>query len=73
MKQKNKSSRIETIEKCNEFLARCRANGWQLWQMQYRWNEPEGFHAWFMKPGEPDIEIITYNRKVQEAIVGFEP
>jgi hypothetical protein len=39
--------------------------------MQYRWSESEGFHAWFMKAGESDIEIVTFSENVQMAIVEF--
>jgi hypothetical protein len=63
--------RIETMEKCNRFLEKLRLNGWDVWQMQYRWNSDEGFHAWFWKTGEDDIEIVTHNEEVQKTIVGF--
>lgn len=68
---KNRSYRIETIEKCNRFLDNLRANGWGLWQMQYSWDLPEGFHAWFGKVGEEEIEIVTHNEEVEKAIVMF--
>ncbi len=69
---KNKSYRIETIEKCTRFLDACRERGYHVWQMQYQWFMPEGFHAWFHKPGNPEeIEIITHSKHVQEAIVNF--
>lgn len=65
---------IETMEKCNKFLEECRLRGYRVWQMQYRWNEPEGFHAWFHQAGNPDdIEIVTHNEQIQKAIVKFEP
>lgn len=62
---------IESMDKCNRFLAKFRANGWSLWQTQYIWSEPEGYHAWFMKAGEDDIELVTHNEAVQDAIVAF--
>ena len=68
---KNKPHTIETMNECNKFLTERRENGWRVWQMQYQWNNPEGFHAWFMKHGEPDIEVVTHNEQVQEAIVNF--
>jgi hypothetical protein len=67
----NTPYKIEAIEKCNKFLEECRQRGWKVWQMQYRWNRPEGFHAWFHKADEPDIEVITHNEAVQDAIVNF--
>jgi hypothetical protein len=63
--------KIETMEKCDKFLAECRQRGWKVWQMQYRWSAPEGFHAWFHKAWEPDIEVITHNGQVQDAIVAY--
>lgn len=68
-----KPYRIETMEKCNKFLEECRQRGYTVWQMQYRWDEPEGFHAWFYKSGHEDIEVITHNKQIQQAIVKFEP
>jgi hypothetical protein len=65
---------VNTMEKCTRFLDKFRSNGWKVWQMQFRWNdEKEGFHAWFMKAGEQDIEIVTYNEEVEKAIVRYEP
>jgi len=68
---KDRVYHIETIEKCNRFLEGCRKHGWQLWQMQYSFDHPEGFHAWFYKSREPDIEVITHNEDVQKAIISF--
>jgi hypothetical protein len=45
------------------------AEGYLLYSMQYAWNNPEGFHAWYLKSGEPDIEIVTYCEEVQKAII----
>jgi len=64
---------VNNMDKCNSFLAKFRANGWKCWQMQYRWNDENGFHAWFHKAGEQDIEVVTFNEDVQRAIVKFEP
>lgn len=69
---KNKAYRVETIEKCTRFLAACREHGYYVWQMQYQWNMPEGFHAWFHRSGDPrDIEIVTNNRQVQKMLVDY--
>lgn len=51
--------KIELIEQWNILAAALKEKGWRLWQMQYRWNEPEGFHAWFMKEGKSDVEVVT--------------
>jgi len=69
---KNKAYRVETIEKCTRFLAACRERGYHVWQMQYQWFMPEGFHAWFHRSGDPgDIEIVTNNRQVQKMLVDY--
>ena len=62
---------IKTLETCNKHLDKLRANGWKLWQMQYGYGLPEGFHAWFWKSGEKDIEIVTHSADVQRAIVEY--
>ena len=63
---------VETMSRCVKYLDKLRAEGWDVWQMQYRWNLPEGFHAWFWKTGQEDIEIVTHNEEVQAAIVTFD-
>jgi hypothetical protein len=62
---------INTFEKCNMILDKFRAEGWHVWQMQYRWNHPEGFHTWFMLAGHDDVEVVTRNKEVQKAIVAY--
>jgi len=62
---------INDMKKCRRFLEKFRAGGWKVWQMQYRWSEPEGFHAWFMKAGQEDIEVVTFSEEVQKAIIDF--
>ena len=62
---------VNNMPKCTRFLAKFRADGWKVWKMQYRWNDPEGFHAWFMKAWENDIELVTWNETVQIAIVEY--
>jgi hypothetical protein len=62
---------VETMEKCNRFLDKLRANDWSLWQTQYKWDSAEGCHAWFWHTGQKDIELVTHNEDVQNAIVKF--
>jgi hypothetical protein len=62
---------INDITECKWFLDNLRATGWTVWQMQYRWNHPEGFHAWFMLAGHEDIEVVTKNKDVQKEIVAY--
>lgn len=63
--------KVDTMEKCNRFLDKLRADGWELWQMQYGYDNPEGFHAWFWKTGQEDVEIVTHSLDVQNSIVGY--
>ena len=60
---------IKSKEKWKAFSDKFHSHGWKLWQMQYYWDLPEGFHAWFWLSGKEDIEIVTYNEDVQRAIV----
>lgn len=60
--------KIETIEQWNILCAALKGKGWRLWQMQYRWNDENGFHAWFWKADKADVEVVTYNEEVQKAI-----
>lgn len=42
--------------------------GYKFWQSQYNWNEPEGYHAGFMR-GDKRLEIITHNKEIAEDII----
>ena len=70
MKRQNKYS-IYTLEQCTRLLDEFRADGRHLWQTQYMWNMPEGFHAWFAKADSEDIEVITHDKNVQKTIIQF--
>jgi hypothetical protein len=64
-------TKVDTLDKCRSYLDRLRLNGWRLWQMQYSYDHEFGFHAWFMKAGKEDIELVTWNKEVQDEIVRF--
>lgn len=63
--------RIETIEQWNPLAAALKEKGYRLWQLQYGWQYPEGFHAWFTKDGSLDFEVITHAEQVQKAIIKY--
>lgn len=63
--------RIDSIEKWNILSAAMKEKGYRLWQMQYGWDMPEGFHAWFAKDGKNDVEVVTFDESVQKAIIDF--
>lgn len=48
-----------------------RERNYRLWQMQYGYDTQEGFHAWFNKSGKSDVEVVTFNKKVQDAIIKY--
>lgn len=63
---------IDSAEKWNILSDAMREKGYKLWQMQYCYNYPEGFHAWFWKAGKEEVEVVTFNKDVQRLIIGFE-
>jgi hypothetical protein len=66
--------RIKTIENWRKnFEPKLAVHGWKLWQMQFRWNLPEGYHAWFWHENQEDIELVTWNEEVEEAIREYNP
>ena len=66
-----KAYKINTIANYKTWERWFRDNGYLPWQYQYQWDSPEGFHAWFMKAGVEDIEVITRNEEVHKAIMNF--
>jgi hypothetical protein len=46
-------------------------HGYSLWQFQYGYSDPEGFHARFAKTGRQNVEVVTHNSEVQKAIVQY--
>jgi hypothetical protein len=68
---KNSVKYIDTLEKWNILSAVMRERNYRLWQMQYGYDTQEGFHAWFNKSGKSDVEVVTFNKKVQDAIIKY--
>jgi antibiotic biosynthesis monooxygenase (ABM) superfamily enzyme len=63
---------IDTLEQWAALAAKLAEHGYRLWQMQYGVDQPEGFHAWFFRPGKPqDFEVVTHNNDVYNAIINF--
>lgn len=63
--------KISTLTNYKKWEQWFHKNGYQPWQYQYRWDAPEGYHVWFAKAGQEDVEIVTYSRAVHEAIMKF--
>lgn len=66
-----KSGRVDDMGRWEKAKAYLAENNYKLWQFQYDVRDPHGFHAWFIAHELPDIEIITFNASVEEAIVSF--
>jgi len=60
-------SLVQWIPTASELSAR----GYQRYQIQYRPDSPEGFHAWFWAADRPDVEIVTQNEEVCKAIMKY--
>jgi len=63
--------KVESLDKWELFKTELIEKGYKLWQMQYGYDSPEGFHAWFWK-GNNQVEVVTYDRDVQKDIVSSE-
>lgn len=48
-----------------------KAAGYARWITQFGLDRPEGFHAFFWSSGKDDVEIITYDRLVHDAIMVY--
>jgi hypothetical protein len=62
--------RIDTLEQWETVAAAIREKGHRLWQWQYRYDHPEGFHTWVWAEGK-NVEFITYSKQVQDAMISF--
>ena len=68
---KNSLKHIDTLEKWNILSSAMHERNYYRWQMQYSYDTKEGFHAWFNKSGKSDVEVVTFNKKVQDAIIKY--
>lgn len=64
---------IESAEEWSAFSAVLAEDGYSLWQWQYDFNHPLGFHAWFWSSGKKLLEVVTHSDRVQDAIISFQP
>ena len=60
---------IDDIEQWNAAKSYFQDHSYKLWQFQYGFDTPDGFHAWFTDLAHNDIEIVTFKEDVQEAII----
>jgi hypothetical protein len=62
---------IETVEQWEILKKTLKEKGYRLWQMQYSYDEPQGFHAWFWKSGRSDVKVVTHNKDIQNDIICY--
>jgi hypothetical protein len=62
---------IDTMEKWWILARALHEKNYRIWQFQYSWDHPEGFHSWFMHDTKSDVEVVTRNEDVQVAIVAY--
>ena len=60
---------VESFDKWEVLKAELKQKVFKLWQMQFSYDAPEGFHAWFLKEGKPQVEVVTHNKAIQKDIV----
>jgi len=60
---------VKSIEQWNNFADRLTKAGYKLYITQYRVDDPEGLHCIFWAPGKPDVEFITHNDVIAEAML----
>ena len=59
---------IETMEQWQILKAALIEKGYKLWQTQYGYDSPEGYHARFSK-NDKQVEVATHNKDIQNDIV----
>lgn len=62
---------IKSLDQWRSLAALLQQHGFRLWQMQFDASRQGGFHAWFAKSGQPDMEIVTRYEVVQAEIEKF--
>ena len=59
--------RIETLSKWFVLKQMIKDKGYTLWQMQYDWDNPEGYHVGYIN-GNKRLEVITHSKDVADDI-----
>lgn len=58
---------IETLSKWLVLKQMIKDKGYTLWQMQYDWDNPDGYHVGYMN-GDKRLEVITHCKDVADDI-----
>lgn len=63
--------KIESLDEWYALASELAEDGYTPYIRQYRYYEPEGFHAIFWRKEGPLIEIETHSEEVQNEVVRF--
>ena len=63
--------KIDTVEQWVQLSAKLSEQGYKLWQWHYRYDDPDGFHARFWAQGKHDVEVVTFEKDVQDAVLNY--
>ena len=58
---------IDSLDNWLILKSRLKAEGYTIWQTQYRWSDPHGLIVGFMA-GDKMLEIVTHSKEVAEDI-----
>ena len=58
---------IDSLDNWLALKERLKAEGYTIWQTQYRWSDPHGLIVGFMV-GDKMLEIVTHSKEVAEDI-----
>jgi hypothetical protein len=62
------TKRIEKMETWLDLKHLIIEKGYIMWQTQYDWHYPEGFHVIFTK-GEKRLEVITHTKDIEDDMI----
>lgn len=63
---------IKSLDQWNEVAEKLITHNYSRYCTQYRWDDPHGFHAWFISTSRPErIHFTTRLEDVQKAINTF--
>ncbi|PKM72834.1 MAG: hypothetical protein CVU91_07345 [Firmicutes bacterium HGW-Firmicutes-16] len=62
---------IESLDDWREYADILHRMGYDIFQLQFDIKSPEGFHARFILAGCPDVEFVTRNEAVHDAILKY--
>lgn len=63
--------KIESLDDWKEYAEILQRMGYSVFQLQFDTKSKEGFRAVFILSGCPDVEIVTHNEAVHDAIVKY--